>query len=153
MQDRFVLYGTNLYIGNCLDSSFTVSYMRNFFCCQWATEWSPVWDHKEVDWLRSLQPNSGTGHFSNSSNPFGEFEKWLHPLNKYRGVYIDILPWWEKIAHAHKYFVGDLWPMPTAKIMAMLSDRFPRKIQTYRARGEVEGALWKCHNEANIGGE
>ena len=93
LQDKFVLLGTNLYLGICLDSSLTVSYMRTFFCCHWATEWSPVWDHIEVDYqLWSLQPNSGTCHFSNSSNPLGEFEKWLLPLNKYRGVYTDILP-------------------------------------------------------------
>ena len=39
-----------------------------------------------------IRDRSGISHFSNSSNPFGEFEKWLLPLNKYRGVYIDILP-------------------------------------------------------------
>ena len=50
LQDKFVLLGTNLYLGICLDSSLTVSYMRTFFCCHWATEWSPVWDHIEVDY-------------------------------------------------------------------------------------------------------
>ena len=41
-QTNLSCFGTKMYLGICLDSSLSGSYMRDFLCCHQATEWSPV---------------------------------------------------------------------------------------------------------------
>ena len=69
-------WGANLYLGIQPGSSFSGSYMRDFFCCNWATEWPPVWGHIEVAIIGYFI----ICHFQILQIPFDGFEKWLQPL-------------------------------------------------------------------------